>query len=280
MSYTLRQVQPLLTKPELELFQASRAGAISEFSPKRLASKIQRARALRDKYRDVYQRQTVQTRKGAPPVRNAVGGENTRTQTKSEVMDEVLKRFEAQHDKLQRKLDAAASPARAPKAVKANKATASVTTKAAAKSALKPATKTATGAAKKSPTKTAATPPAKVAKKASAKSASKPAAKKPARKRAVPAPVVPTLEQLVNNVRNAVAHMHDADSAPTGHHEPSDTAPPHATLASAPTDMPAVAQRMNPLKALPVNKSMYGSERSRTRAAQGKRDARKEANDG
>ena len=33
MTYSLRQVQPLLTKPELELFQASRAGAIKELNP-------------------------------------------------------------------------------------------------------------------------------------------------------------------------------------------------------------------------------------------------------
>ena len=167
MSYTLRQVKPLLTQPELELFQASRAGAIGEFTPKRLTSKIQRARALRDKYRDVYKRQTVQTRKGAPEARKAMGGENTRTQTKSEILDDVLKRFEAQHAKL-----------------------------------------------------------------------------------------------------------HDADGAPAAHHEPSDTTLPNGKFASAPTDIPALAQRMDLLKAEPINKSMHGAERSRTRAAQGKRDAR------
>ena len=109
MSYTLRQVQPLLTQPELELFQASRAGAVKDIALRRLASKIQRARALRDKYRDVYRRQTVQTRTGAPKTRKPLGGENTRTQTKSDIMEDVLKRFEAQHDKLLRQKDAAVS---------------------------------------------------------------------------------------------------------------------------------------------------------------------------
>ena len=40
MTYSLRQVQPLLTKPELELFQASRAGAIKELNPRQLAGLV------------------------------------------------------------------------------------------------------------------------------------------------------------------------------------------------------------------------------------------------
>ena len=267
MSYTLRQVKPLLTQPELELFQASRAGAIGEFTPKRLTSKIQRARALRDKYRDVYKRQTVQTRKGAPEARKAMGGENTRTQSKSEILDDVLKRFEAQHAKLQSKLEAAAAPARAPKSAKAT----SAATKAPAKSATKPAVKTPVKVAAKTSAKPTAKAPAKAASKATA---SKPAKKRVAAAPVTPEPVVPTLEQLVNDVRNAVAHKHDADGAPAAHHEPSDTTLPNAKFASAPTDIPALVQRMNLLKAEPINKSMHGSERSRTRAAQGKRDAR------
>lgn len=110
MSYTLRQVQPLLTRPELELFQASRAGAIKEITPHRLASKVQRARALRDKYRDLYQRQTVHTRTGGPKGRKPMGGENTRTQTKGDIMDDVLKRFEARQQTLQGQPDKPAQP--------------------------------------------------------------------------------------------------------------------------------------------------------------------------
>ncbi len=37
MNYTLRQVQPLLTKPELELFQASRASAVNSTQGNSLA---------------------------------------------------------------------------------------------------------------------------------------------------------------------------------------------------------------------------------------------------
>lgn len=99
MTYSLRQVQPLLTKPELELFQASRAGAIKELNPRQLAAKLTRARALRDKYRDTYRRQTVATRTGPAKDRKQMGGENNRTEVKAEIMQEVLTRFEAQHAK-------------------------------------------------------------------------------------------------------------------------------------------------------------------------------------
>jgi len=105
MTYSLRQVQPLLTKPELELFQASRAGAIKELNPRQLAAKLTRARALRDKYRDTYRRQTVATRTGPAKDRKQMGGENNRTEVKAEIMQEVLTRFEAQHAKAQAKLD-------------------------------------------------------------------------------------------------------------------------------------------------------------------------------
>lgn len=63
MSYTLRQVQTLLTKPELELFQASRATVIKDLTERQLSSKITRTRTLRAKYRDLFQRQTVKTQR-------------------------------------------------------------------------------------------------------------------------------------------------------------------------------------------------------------------------
>ena len=47
MAYTLRQVLPLLTKQELELFEASRAAAVKELSARQLTAKITRARPPR-----------------------------------------------------------------------------------------------------------------------------------------------------------------------------------------------------------------------------------------
>lgn len=101
MSYTTRQVQNLLTKPELELFQASRIGAIKAFNARQLVGKISRARALRDKYRDLYQRQTVRTATTPATPRKVTGTANIRTDVKADVMQEVLGRFEAQFEKVQ-----------------------------------------------------------------------------------------------------------------------------------------------------------------------------------
>lgn len=101
MSYTTRQVQNLLTKPELELFQASRIGAIKTFNARQLVTRISRTRALRDKYRDLYQRQTVRTTTAPAAQRKVTGSANTRTDVKADVMQDVLARFEAQFEKVQ-----------------------------------------------------------------------------------------------------------------------------------------------------------------------------------
>ncbi|WP_204366333.1 hypothetical protein, partial [Comamonas sp. B-9] len=101
MSYTLRQVQTLLTKPELELFQASRANAIKDLTERQLSSKITRSRTLRAKYRDLYQRQTVKTQKGSAAARRPAGNENNRTELKADVMQDLLGRFEERLAKLQ-----------------------------------------------------------------------------------------------------------------------------------------------------------------------------------
>lgn len=93
MTYTYKDARPLLTKAEQELFQTSLASAGEQPSGSTLTNAIQRARALRDKYRDTYQRQTAQTRTRADDARD--GNENARTQQKAEIMAEVLQRLEA-----------------------------------------------------------------------------------------------------------------------------------------------------------------------------------------
>ena len=271
MSYTLRQVQPLLTKPELELFQASRAGAVKEIALHRLTSKIQRARALRDKYRDVYRRQTVQTRTGAPKTRKPLGEENARTQTKSEIMDEVLKRFEAQQEKLQRQ--SAAAPA-APLAQRATRA--------------KPATRKTASTSRQKARQTRAAQKAgeeavqarSTATKTSARtSVTRAPAKKPTAKRSAVsvsalASGVKRLQNIVKAVRKAVAADAKTSSKKPVTKAKTGTPASDTALSSAPTDITPKAERVNPLKAKPVNKKIHASARSRTRATQARRDAR------
>ena len=321
MTYSLRQVQPLLTKPELELFQASRAGAIKELNPRQLAAKLTRARALRDKYRDTYRRQTVATRTGPAKDRKQMGGENNRTEVKAEIMQEVLTRFEAQHAKAQAKLDKQA--ARKTKTARAHNAPGAPTTRTNPKAAQRSRRSTGNAApgegaqlAMRGPT---TTKPRQVArkkraaedlgyevvsargakstraggssvrpavKKAAAKkaepkktTAKKAPAKKIAAKKAITGAAKPA-EKLVKQVRKAVANK--AATAPT-EGQPTARRAIRAQVGgtssanaqgAVPTNMPAKAQRLNPLKAEPINKKIHASARGRKKTFEGKRDAR------
>jgi len=321
MTYSLRQVQPLLTKPELELFQASRAGAIKELNPRQLAAKLTRARALRDKYRDTYRRQTVATRTGPAKDRKQMGGENNRTEVKAEIMQEVLTRFEAQHAKAQAKLDKKA--ARKTKTARAHNAPGAPTTRTNPKAAQRSRRSTGNAApgegAQLAMRGATTTKPRQVArkkraaedlgyevvsargakstraggssvrpavKKAAAKkaepkktTAKKAPAKKIAAKKAITGAAKPA-EKLVKQVRKAVANK--AATAPTEGQptarrairtQVGGTSSANAQGA-VPTNMPAKAQRLNPLKAEPINKKIHASARGRKKTFEGKRDAR------
>ena len=317
MTYSLRQVQPLLTKPELELFQASRAGAIKELNPRQLAAKLTRARALRDKYR----RQTVATRTGPAKDRKQMGGENNRTEVKAEIMQEVLTRFEAQHAKAQAKLDKQA--ARKTKTARAHNAPGAPTTRTNPKAAQRSRRSTGNAApgegAQLAMRGATTTKPRQVArkkraaedlgyevvsargakstraggssvrpavKKAAAKkaepkktTAKKAPAKKIAAKKAITGAAKPA-EKLVKQVRKAVANK--AATAPT-EGQPTARRAIRAQVGgtssanaqgAVPTNMPAKAQRLNPLKAEPINKKIHASARGRKKTFEGKRDAR------
>ena len=302
MSYTTRQVQGLLTKPELALFQASRANAVKELSGRQLVSKIMRTRELRDKYRDLYQRQTVRTQTGPAKERKVMGGENTRTDVKADVMQEVLSRFEAQHAKLEAQEDRKKVPAKknARGAAAGNRGTGGAdmamrgvkgttprqlarSKRAAEDVALAVVEARAAGApraaaktpAKKAATKTAAT------KKAASKTAAK-TTTTAAKKSSAKAGVGKSVQSLVKAVRKAVDKKNnavDANGSPTGGKKRGGK-----TLVSGgvndlaqgavPTSMPAVAARKNPLKEEPVNMKIHASARSRKRAHEAKRDSR------
>lgn len=321
MTYSLRQVQPLLTKPELELFQASRAGAIKELNPRQLAAKLTRARALRDKYRDTYRRQTVATRTGPAKDRKQMGGENNRTEVKAEIMQEVLTRFEAQHAKAQAKLDKQA--ARKTKTARAHNAPGAPTTRTNPKAAQRSRRSTGNAApgegAQLAMRGATTTKPRQVArkkraaedlgyevvsargakstraggssvrpavKKAAAKkaepkktTAKKAPAKKIAAKKAITGAAKPA-EKLVKQVRKAVANK--AATAPT-EGQPTARRAIRAQVGgtssanaqgAVPTNMPAKAQRLNPLKAEPVNKKIHASARGRQKVETAKHDAR------
>ena len=102
MAYTITQARPLLNAAELELFDQSRAEPIKALTLARLDGKVWRARTLRDKYRDLFRRQTVSVRSDpSGKSRSPVGVDNERTQRKADILQEVLGRFEARVEQLQ-----------------------------------------------------------------------------------------------------------------------------------------------------------------------------------
>lgn len=290
MSFTLRQVQPLLTKPELELFQASRATAVKALTARQLTARITRARALRDKYRDTYRRQTVATRTGPAGARASKGGENARTDVKAEVLADVLSRFEAQLAKV----ESAAPPVRAhnapgapatrtnPKAAqRSRRSTGNAAPGDRADLAMRGATATGKRQVARKDRAAQDLGEAVVSARA-AKSTRGPTtpARAPVKKTAANSAPAVSAGKLVMQVRQAVARKQATEAvagAPTsrrGMRTEVGGSPSANAQGAVPTNMPALAQRLNPLKAEPVNKKIHASARSRQKAATAKRDAR------
>lgn len=251
MAYTLTQARGLLTAAELAIFDQSRAGPIKELTAARLRGKVERARALRDKYRDLYRRQSVATRSAPASRRSAAGGDNQRTQTKATVFSEVLERFETRLAQL----DAKAAPKRPPAARTATGSTARTPASQATKTPAKtPAKKTPAvkAAVAKAPAKKARKPKAKVV---SFKSAVKHALELKQASLAAP--------PVVEHSSKAPAALSPLGAAAAG--------APHVT---APLDFDPRAARLNPLKERAENIALHAHAGSQNRHAQGKRDAR------
>ena len=283
MSYTLRQVHPLLTQPELALFELSRVPAIKGLTVRQLDGKVIRARALRDKYRDLYRRQTVQTRERPAGQRKATGGDNERTSVKADILAEVLERFEAQHAKLSAAPAKAATPAKKAAAAKKPRAAgqgADLPMRAGATSSRQLARKKQAAADEAAAVvasgQTAAKKAPAAAKKAAAAPAATPAKAKPKSSKGA---ATADVEGLVKAVRGATRAKAKA-SAPAyvapGKRAPSVRAASGANALAqgkASTDVPAMALRANPLKAKPVNKKIHAAQRAQHARHQAKRDA-------
>lgn len=90
-STTLDQVQSLLTSAERKVLQSSTASAIASATRDQLEAAMRRARALRDKWRDLHAAQTRSTKRSA-----ASGGKaNQRTADKHAVFADAVGRLEA-----------------------------------------------------------------------------------------------------------------------------------------------------------------------------------------
>jgi hypothetical protein len=96
MAISRTSAERLCSGPELELVEASYPASVKQLTPGRLRQKVQRARRLRDKYRDLSRRQRLETRgkRDARASRPSQGHANT--DRKAELFQEVLDRFETQ----------------------------------------------------------------------------------------------------------------------------------------------------------------------------------------
>ena len=290
MAYTLTQARPLLNAAELELFSQSRADAVKQLTAAKLAGAVKRTRTLRDKYRDLYQRQTVAVRTSTP---GAVTGEdNERTQRKADILQEVLERYEARATLVGERGDSKSSSKTGAKAIAKGAAKGSAAAKAGADpSSMKEGSSAA--ASKKTAKGAAAAPVAKAGKTAKAadadKAAPQPKSAKPAasgKKSSVSAQLNTLggagagMSQGTNTDTDAAPKRTKAGTAPARSSKaPSRKAPTANNKASAPDvnaplDTLPSSKRKSPLKTDPTNTAIQAHQSSQGRRAQGKRDSR------
>lgn len=270
MAYTLTQARPLLNAAELELFEQSRTEPVKRLTSAKLSGSVKRTRTLRDKYRDLYQRQTVAVRTSSPGA--VTGSDNDRTQRKADILQEVLERYEARVTLLQGR-DSTKT-----------KDTGTVG-KTAARTSASQEMKTAV---KKTPRVGAATPATAKAPKESKDSKAPKTEKSPvsAKKRAATEkPNASTGMATSTSADNAEQSMaepqHDKAGKPAARSEkaPSRKAPTagdktSAPPVNAPLDIVPAAKRASPLKQDPTNKAINAHQSSQGRRTQAKRDSR------
>lgn len=302
MPVTRDQASRLLTQPEMVLFGDSRNPALRALTASGLGKRIERVRKLRDKSRDLLQRQRLSSRDRTGSKRGVSGDANDRTRRKGEVLADILQRFEARlkdverADKLEAKREAAAAaaaakskgavrktaavkraalPARAKKVatrpVGATRAAAKAAPGTVARKAVRPATakSNATVVKKAGGGKTK---PAGAAVKAAAsgRDAVSRARPKPA-KRAAPAAITPKRALANTRALLEAKQRHDAEpkawQALGGHadHEPHVAGLPSVIAAAKAEELHAGESRMNAIE---------GSISTRDRQNQGKRDSR------
>lgn len=95
MAYNRNHARALCTAAEYDLFAASLSDGIKSLTPARLKAKLERARKLRDKYRDLLKRQRLANRARTGTKKGARPDSNARTADKAKLFGEVLERFSA-----------------------------------------------------------------------------------------------------------------------------------------------------------------------------------------
>lgn len=126
MAITLSRAKPLCTKTEWQLLTASTLKGIKRLGQAQLKAKISRCRRLRDKYRDLAQKQRREALGRGKPGRKKRVPANQNTIRKQEFFADALKRFQSRLADLQSARPSAkpfkASASRSGKSAKASPA--------------------------------------------------------------------------------------------------------------------------------------------------------------
>lgn len=277
MAYTLTQARPLLNAAELELFEQSRTEPVKRLTSAKLSGAVKRTRTLRDKYRDLYQRQTVAVRTSTP---NAVAGsDNDRTKRKADILQEMLERYEARVTLLQGR-DSSKSEDTGGVGKAAARTPASQNTKAAVKKtpradAASQVAATAK-ASKPASTATATAPKASKTEKSPVSSKKRAATEKP---NALAGSGASTSADKAEQSMAPPQHGQAGKPAKRSEKAPSRKAPTAGDKTSpppvnAPLDIVPAAKRASPLKEDPTNKAINAHQSSQGRRTQAKRDSR------
>ena len=151
MQITRAKATALLNKGEMQLYDDSRHNPIRGFTVKQLESRVSRARAARDRARDLVRRQKLASRERTGSKGGTSGAANQRSNDKVGILADILKRFEAQA-KVAKKTEkeAAKKPATGRKVAKKTTAKKAAAKKATAKKAAAKKASTKRTAAKKS----------------------------------------------------------------------------------------------------------------------------------
>jgi hypothetical protein len=100
MTLDIERARQLCTQQELALVLSARVGDMRTLTPGRLRTKMTQARGLRNKFRDLANRQAREARGKAQPRGTRPARGNARTVEKANLFGEVLRRFEARAARL------------------------------------------------------------------------------------------------------------------------------------------------------------------------------------
>ncbi|MFN4259867.1 MAG: hypothetical protein ACK4RK_11255 [Gemmataceae bacterium] len=111
MTIRTPEARQLCTQPELTLYLNSLASAVKKLSPAQLRKNAERAQKLRDKYRQLADRQQREARGKQEPKGRTPSKGNERTRRKEMLFMETLERYEQGLADVEAKEAAAATPA-------------------------------------------------------------------------------------------------------------------------------------------------------------------------